>query len=46
MNGVKTCGINRKEALTVDWEELNKKTCMLYMFTKQRKGLLLHANIN
>ena len=45
-NGVKTCGIKGKEALTGDWEELNKETYMLYMFTKQRKSLLLRANIN
>ena len=26
MHGVKTYGFNRKEALTGDWEELNKAT--------------------
>ena len=28
VHGVKAYGINRKEALTRDWEELNKETCM------------------
>ena len=31
MHGVKTCGMNRKEALTGDWEELNKETCICYI---------------
>ena len=38
MNGVKTCGINGKQALTGDREELNKETLyVIYVFkTMQR----------
>ena len=46
MHEVKTYGINRKEVLTGDWEELNKEMYVIYIYTKQLQGLLLHANIN
>ena len=42
MQGVKTCRIQGKEALTEDWKELNKETYVC-MFIKQHQGLLLHA---
>ena len=45
MHGVKPYGINRKEALREDWEELNIETYVC-MFKKQIQGLLLIANIN
>ena len=32
VHGVKTYGINGKEALTGDWEELNKETCVFKVY--------------
>ena len=31
---VKTYGINGKEALTGDWEELNKETCVCNVYSQ------------
>ena len=42
-------GINGKEALTGDWEELNKETYLCDAFLENNfklQDLLLHANIN
>ena len=36
-NGVKTCGIKGKEALTGDWEELNKETYVIYVYKTTQK---------